>query len=256
MILIALMYVSFFLAQRASNVCACKHPFKKCRLPIDHLPCVLFLRRPLALLGRFSSLQHDFSLARSFLADAFLVWNFVAAWRRIVAAFVSFVCWRLLLYVWCKECFPECMYATIFLLLVISVPQVEHLLSPTILFLENLFGVIARYRFFLIVFGVKFCAHWRRTVAAFVSLCVQDCCRMYVKSFIAQLRSDLLPAACRDFRPSRTSAIACCIQWKSVWIDCAIVSCWSFLMWSFLHIGVVSWPHLSVSVLNIAVVCL
>jgi hypothetical protein len=99
-------------------------------------------------------------------------------------------------------------------------------------------------------------AHWRRTVAAFVSLCVQDCCRMYVKSFIAQLRSDLLPAACRDFRPSRTSAIACCIQWKSVWIGCAVVSCWSFLVWSFLHIGVVSWPHLSVSVFNIAVVCL
>lgn len=114
----------------------------------------------------------------------------------------------------------------------------------------------SRDRFFLIVFGVKFCAHWRRTVAAFVSLCVQDCCRMYVKSFIAQLRSDLLPAACRDFRPSRTSAIACCIQWKAVWIDCGIASCWSFLVWSFLHIGVVSWPHLSVSVLSIAVVCL
>ncbi len=107
MILIALMYVSFFLAQRASNVCACKHPFKKCRLPIDHLPCVLSLHRPLALLGCFSSLQHDFSLARPFLADPFLEWIFVAAWRRIVAAFVSFVCWRLLLYVWCKECFPR-----------------------------------------------------------------------------------------------------------------------------------------------------
>jgi hypothetical protein len=43
-----------------------------------------------------------------------------------------------------KSVFPECMYATIFLLFVISVPQVGHLLSPTTLFLENLFGVIAR----------------------------------------------------------------------------------------------------------------
>jgi len=235
-------------------VCACKHLFKKCRLPIDHLPCVLFLRRPLALLGRFSSLQHDFSLARSFLAHPFLVWNFVAAWRRIVAAFVSFVL--------CVEgcC---CMYD------VKSVFRSECTRrSSCCLWFPFLKSDIC-YR--LLLYSLKIClawlrngsfwsflvwAHWRRTVAAFVSLCVQDRCRMYVKSFIAQLRSDLLPAACRDFRPSRTSAIACCIQWKSVWIDCAIVSCWSFLVWSLLHIGVVSWPHLSVSVFNIAVVCL
>jgi hypothetical protein len=52
------------------------------------------------------------------------------------------------------------MYATIFLLFVISVPQVGYLLSPTTLFLENLFGVIAQ-RFFLIVFGVSTLTSYR-----------------------------------------------------------------------------------------------
>jgi hypothetical protein len=86
------------------------------------------------------------------------------------------------------------MYATIFLLLaVISVLQVGHL--PPLLYSVK----ICLDRFLLIVPGVKFFAHWRRIVAAFVSFCAQYCCCMPVKSVTTHLRGDLLPAAC-DFR--------------------------------------------------------
>ncbi len=201
---------------------------------MDHLPCVLFLLRPLALLGRFSSLQHDFSLARSFLADPFLFEILlrlgVVSWPHLLALCVEDCC---------------CMYDVKSVFRSVCTrrsscclpwfPFFKSDICHRLLYSVKICLDRLRDRFLLIVPGVKFFAHWSRIVAAFVSFCAQYCCCMPVKSVTTHLRGDLLPAAC-DFR----SVIAYFILWKSVCSDWLLLvlltkrlSCWSWrrILW-------------------------